>query len=172
MDSKRQQILQSAIDTITRYGYRRTSMEDIARQAGISRPAIYQHFRNKEAVAKAAIELVSQQGFEIAEAAITNIIDKNERLAAYLTAYMLFYYRLVVSGPHSQELMQVKRDFGSEQPDEGRGRMSGRLNELLGLEPDDETGFVLGSAAEGIKMAAGSEDILRQRIAMLVERFS
>ena len=171
MDSKRQLILQSAIDVITRYGYRRTSMEDIAQQAGISRPAIYQLFKNKEAVATATIELVGQQGFDSAEAAIAGIESEHERLKTYVTAYMVFYYRLIVSGPHSQELLQVKRDLGKNQPDAGRRKLAERLNELMGLHTENEAGFVLGSAAEGIKMAAGNEETLCKRLLMLVDRF-
>ena len=44
---KRAQILDQAMDLVMRYGYSRVTMDDIARAAGMSRPALYQFFRNK-----------------------------------------------------------------------------------------------------------------------------
>ncbi|MGH1413200.1 MAG: TetR/AcrR family transcriptional regulator [Pelagimonas sp.] len=50
-DARVRAILTAALKTFAQYGYRKTSMEDLARAAGMSRPALYQHFRNKEDVA-------------------------------------------------------------------------------------------------------------------------
>ena len=41
-------ILDAAFGAFATYGYRRTSMDDIARGAGLSRTALYLHYRNKE----------------------------------------------------------------------------------------------------------------------------
>ncbi len=171
MDDKRRHILQSAIITIVRYGYRRTSMEDVAREAGVSRAAIYQHFRNKENVAAAAVEMVMEQGFQAGEQASEGNETRNEKLKAFLSAYMSFYYRLVVSGPHSEEIMQVKKKFGGECSEDTRLRLVQRVNEISGLAKDDELGFILVSSAEGIKLTAPDEDILCRRIATLIDRF-
>ncbi len=171
MDAKRLHILQSAINTMVRYGYRRTSMEDIAKEAGISRAAIYQHFRNKENVATEAVELVMEQGFEVAEAALAGLQSRNEKLRTYLSAYMIFYHRLVFSGPHSDEILQVKKQFGDDNPDDTRHRLVARVNDLAGLAKDDEAGFILVSSADGIKMNAPDEETVRARISTLVDRF-
>lgn len=40
--------MMAAFETFRAYGFRRTSMEDIAKAAGMSRAALYLHFRNKE----------------------------------------------------------------------------------------------------------------------------
>jgi AcrR family transcriptional regulator len=47
-DPRRQAILKAAFDAFCSYGFRRTSMEDIARGANMSRAALYLHYRNKE----------------------------------------------------------------------------------------------------------------------------
>jgi TetR/AcrR family transcriptional regulator len=52
-EQRYQQILDAALRCFERYGYRRTSMETIARTAGVSRPALYQHFRGKDDVFRA-----------------------------------------------------------------------------------------------------------------------
>ena len=41
-------ILDAAFHAFATYGYRRTAMDDIARGAGMSRTALYLHYRNKE----------------------------------------------------------------------------------------------------------------------------
>lgn len=43
-------ILDAAIDLIAHYGYGKTTIDDIAAQAGISKGAVYLHFRSKEAL--------------------------------------------------------------------------------------------------------------------------
>ena len=44
-----------ALEVFGRYGFRKTSMEDVARSAGISRQGLYLHFANKEALFRAAV---------------------------------------------------------------------------------------------------------------------
>ena len=171
MQNKRLKILQSAISTVTRYGYRRTSMEDIAKEAGISRAAIYQIFANKEAVTVAALELLNDQGFEVAHVASDGIEQPVQKLSTYLSAYMAFYYQLVVAGPHADELMQIKTQFSTNNSQSTRQKLISNINQLLALSANAETGYILVAAAEGIKLSARNEDELKNRIAILVERF-
>ncbi len=48
-------IVDAAIGIFLRYGYKKATMEDIARTVGISRQALYLHFPTKEAVFKAMV---------------------------------------------------------------------------------------------------------------------
>ena len=45
---KREAIFTAAFTQFSRYGFRRTSMEDIAKEMGISRASLYSYFKNKE----------------------------------------------------------------------------------------------------------------------------
>ena len=49
-------MLDAAIGVFARYGYRKTSMEDVARAAGISRQGLYLSFANKEELFRRAVE--------------------------------------------------------------------------------------------------------------------
>ena len=171
MKNKRLLILESAIAVITRYGYRRSSMADIANEAGISRPAIYLHFKNKEQIVQAAMDLVAQQGLDAAENAMADCSGKNARLKAFLGAYTLFYYRLIFAGPHAHELLMIEKQFGEEKSRQYRLVVVGRINAILGLKDRDETGFILAGASEGIKINAPDEKTLHSRISTLVDRF-
>ncbi|MFG1977248.1 TetR/AcrR family transcriptional regulator [Nonomuraea fuscirosea] len=52
---RRALVLDSAMLTFARYGYRKTSMEEVARAARISRPGLYFLFSSKETLFRAAV---------------------------------------------------------------------------------------------------------------------
>lgn len=54
-DSRRNRVLVAALDTFVHYGYRKTSMEDVARTADISRPGLYLLFGSKQELFTAAV---------------------------------------------------------------------------------------------------------------------
>lgn len=48
-------ILEAARPVFVRFGYRKTSMDDVARAAGVSRQGLYLHFANKEELFRASV---------------------------------------------------------------------------------------------------------------------
>src|SRR4051812_8340467 len=52
---RRERVLAIALATFARYGYKKTSMEDIARAADISRPGLYFLFTAKQQLFQAAV---------------------------------------------------------------------------------------------------------------------
>lgn len=52
---RRAAVLESALLTFARFGYRKTSMDEVARAARISRPGLYFFFPSKEALFRAAV---------------------------------------------------------------------------------------------------------------------
>lgn len=52
----KERILQSALNLFWRYGIKSVTMDDIARELGISKRTIYQHFSDKEAILAQVIE--------------------------------------------------------------------------------------------------------------------
>jgi len=55
-DSTRQErVLAVALEVFGRYGFRKASMDEIARSADISRQGLYLHFANKDALFRAAV---------------------------------------------------------------------------------------------------------------------
>lgn len=53
---KRNRILQAAIRAYGRYGYEKTTVEDIARRAGVGKATIYYHFNGKDHIFEAAVK--------------------------------------------------------------------------------------------------------------------
>ena len=58
----REDIYRAALASFERHGVRRTLMEDVAREAGVSRPAIYYYFPDKDAL---VLEVIVHQVREI-----------------------------------------------------------------------------------------------------------
>lgn len=52
-EDREERILDAAVKLITHYGYDKTTIEEIAREAGISKGAVYLHFESKEALFEA-----------------------------------------------------------------------------------------------------------------------
>jgi AcrR family transcriptional regulator len=55
-DTRRRALLDAAVGVFTRFGFRKTSMEDVARAAGVSRQGLYLLFSNKEELFRRALE--------------------------------------------------------------------------------------------------------------------
>ena len=67
-EQRRQRLLEAALATFTRFGFRKTSMEEVARAAGLSRQGLYLHFATKEALFRAAVRYALEQGLQAAGA--------------------------------------------------------------------------------------------------------
>ena len=59
-------VLETALAVFVRHGFRKTSIEDIAKAAGISRQGIYLNFRNKDEIFGAAIRKALDDGLQAA----------------------------------------------------------------------------------------------------------
>jgi AcrR family transcriptional regulator len=68
-------VLESALATFARFGYRKTSMEEVARGARISRPGLYFLFSSKEELFRAAVS----QALEDDVAEVERILGESDR---------------------------------------------------------------------------------------------
>lgn len=64
MSQKRDQLLQTGEALFVKYGMRRVTVEEICRQAGVSKPTFYKYFENKEALARRIDELWIEEALE------------------------------------------------------------------------------------------------------------
>jgi AcrR family transcriptional regulator len=68
--ARRAAILRSAAGVFLRYGYKKTSMDDLAREAGLSRQGLYLHFASKDAIFHEAVVLLADHSLKAARAAL------------------------------------------------------------------------------------------------------
>jgi AcrR family transcriptional regulator len=68
--ARRDAVLESALRTFARFGYRKTSMDDVAREADISRPGLYFLFSSKAGLFGAAADHGIEQDLRDARQAL------------------------------------------------------------------------------------------------------
>lgn len=66
-NGRRERVLAAALVTFARYGYKKTSMEDVARGADISRPGLYFLFTSKQNLFRAAVTQALDDDVEAAK---------------------------------------------------------------------------------------------------------
>ena len=72
-DARREGLLEAAVGVFARYGFRKTSMDEVARAAGLSRQGLYLHFADKEELFRKAVAYkLSRQ----LSAAVTALLDE------------------------------------------------------------------------------------------------
>jgi AcrR family transcriptional regulator len=70
-DARQHALLEAAVGVFARYGFRKTSMEEVARAAGVSRQGLYLQFANKEELFRRALEHSLNSQLIAAEAALS-----------------------------------------------------------------------------------------------------
>ncbi len=63
----RERILQVAVKLFAKNGYAATSMSDIAKELGVSKPALYKHYKSKQEIFDSILERMSQMDYERAK---------------------------------------------------------------------------------------------------------
>ncbi|MGH9448247.1 MAG: TetR/AcrR family transcriptional regulator [Terriglobia bacterium] len=102
--AKSNAIVLAALELFTRYGYRKTSVDDIARAAQVAKRTVYLHFENKAAVFLAILEYFGdrvRQGCVGAERMAGTPVD---RLTGLLDAYFGMEFELFSKSDHVPEL--------------------------------------------------------------------
>jgi AcrR family transcriptional regulator len=104
-DTKREAIFDAALELFGRYGYRRTSIDDIARAAGVAKGTVYLYVENKEALFRTLAQGLLDGVLADARAAAGGRGDVAARLFAILDAKFGFFHDLLRRSPHASELL-------------------------------------------------------------------
>lgn len=105
LDPRRDAILDAAYQAFARYGYRRTSMEEIARGTGMSRASLYLQFANKAEIFRALVEQVHGEAVDAAEDALASDAPLAARLEDALVARVGRLLDVVEGSPHGDEIV-------------------------------------------------------------------
>lgn len=174
----RDSIVAAAVDVFGRYGYRKTSMDQLAQAAGVSRAAVYQYFPNKDAVFRAVAEAVGAQVHEAAAAAASTGAPVADRLYDVLAA-KLELAAGAVAADHRSELIQEAAAVAADVVAASEARYTALVAAVLDDAPDlDLTGSaisaadaaaVLVDAMTGIARTAATAEQMRKRLRQLVD---
>ena len=107
-DPRRKAILKAAFEAFSTYGYRRTSMEDIARASGMSRAALYLHYRNKEDIFRSLAQFYYDDAVAQVRAVLARDLPLQETLTLAFEAQTGQIFEALLSSPHGDELLDTK----------------------------------------------------------------
>ncbi|MEY8837478.1 TetR/AcrR family transcriptional regulator, partial [Cribrihabitans sp. XS_ASV171] len=123
-DPKQKAILKSAWDAFARYGFRKTSMEDIARGAGMSRPALYLHYAGKEAIFRSLVQYYYDDAAESVARVLAGPGTVPDLLAAAFAAQGRGVVQAMLSSPHGMELLDTGNATSADIAAEGEARIA------------------------------------------------
>lgn len=112
-EKRRQQILEVAGQLFLAQGFSGTSMQDIAKQATISRASLCTYFGNKEEVFDGALFAFLDVILQSAKTALARLPDTaslQEKLYAVLNVRQTLWFALETQqSPHAMELLQLQQ---------------------------------------------------------------
>lgn len=181
---KRQLILDAGLTQFAHFGLRKTSMQDIAEQAGISRASVYSYFKNKEEIFRCVSVDVHEDALTKASSILRDPAEPvlETRLANALYARHGRFLALVLESPQGAELEDeycrlcgdVVIDYSKKFNDQLKlcidlAESSGELD-LSGrsLTPD-RVATVLNLSAAGCKRGCTTMGEYHERVVSLVE---
>ena len=187
VEERREQIVKAATKLFSEQGYYLTTIQDIAREAGISVGLIYQYFRDKDDVLFLTLKLVLETYEQVIPEAIGKAEHPLERLCLALGAYCRVVDRLrdatVLTYRSTKSLRADRRSFIKE----GETRTNRLLETCLRacivaghVRPINDSllvyQYVLYSHAWALKQWAlrgrySLEDYIEEGIKLLVEPF-
>jgi AcrR family transcriptional regulator len=101
-------ILDAAMRVFRRHGFRRSSIEQAAEEASLTRQALYHHFASKEALFRAVLERLYEQSLAAESAAAKAAEEKGNDLAdilvAEIAARLGALFASLEGSPHIEEL--------------------------------------------------------------------
>ncbi|MEM6410018.1 MAG: TetR/AcrR family transcriptional regulator [Pseudomonadota bacterium] len=120
---KRQLVFEAAMKVFSSYGFRRTRLVDIAEAAGISRPALYLLFENKEDLFRQLAIDRQRLAIEAAIEVLSEPRGLTDRITSAILEYEQIYYEPVSSSPHGAEFLEVNQSVAFQDMLAGHQRL-------------------------------------------------
>ena len=167
--ARRRVILDAARDCILKFGYAKSSLEDIAKQAAISRPLIYRKFKSKEEIFGAVLEDLFETQYRVAEHALAKLGSRREKLMSLYEALLLDPWKeLIVDAPMGTEFYGACKRVT---PDINERRRKIQLKYTQAVLGDKEVSEIFMLAVDGFTQDLPAPKVLRRRLEVLIDQF-
>lgn len=124
-NDKEIRIIEAAQALFSRYGLKKTSIEEIAKSAGLGKGTVYLYFRSKEEIFEAVVRNFGKVLTAQLEREIADVHTHTKKLEQYIMVRMRFMYDLIKTNNVTAEVMseavctpamlRVRDQFGSQQ---------------------------------------------------------
>lgn len=156
---RRAQVLDAAREVFVALGYHAAGMDDIAEQAGVSKPVLYQHFPSKLDLYLDLLDAGIEQMLVQSDAAVRSTADNKQRVKATMQAYFAFVddsrgaFRLVFESDLTNE--PAVRERVDRANLEMARKIAAVIVEDTGLS--DAQALILGSGLQGMAQVAARQ---------------
>jgi AcrR family transcriptional regulator len=180
------QIAEAALRRFARYGFKRSSMDDIAREAGLAKATLYLHFKGKDDVFRAMLALIGRRVEARCAAVMATPIPFAGKLSALLDAHYGTGYACFGSGEHLVELKSVMLSIAGAEVEAFEAIFARHVTALIesaeadgsimiarsGLSKADFVATLMRAAAGAKPVAGLSHDIYAARLREIAAVFS
>ncbi|TGK55909.1 TetR/AcrR family transcriptional regulator [Leptospira wolffii] len=167
-EERRKEILDAALHCFLQFGYSKTSMDDIAKQAELSRPLLYLKFKNKEDLFQGIFEHLMEGCYPKAEETLKEKLSPKEKLSRICEILLLEPWTKIEGHPKSREFYETCSKLSPESVERYEHRVVKSLQSVLG---DKEKAEVFFLAMEGMSADIPSTKVLRKRMSILIDSF-
>ena len=134
---RRAQLLESALRVFVAQGYHAAAMDDIAVNAGVSKPVLYQHFPGKLDLYVALLDVACDEVVAHVRQALASTTDNQERVAASTKAFYAY-----VADPTAAFRLVFESDLTNEPEVRNRvDRVTVECGEAIAEVIADDTGL-------------------------------
>ncbi|MEM7299663.1 MAG: helix-turn-helix domain-containing protein [Pseudomonadota bacterium] len=168
-------ILSAAYETFAAYGFRKTSMAEIASATGISRPALYLEFENKTDIFRALSRSMIATALQNSAAVLKEEVPFDDRLQRAISVGLLEKHRVVSKTRHGQELLDLHADIAGDLFEDWIAGMKLQLIEAFTHNPPatglsaEETATLMLDMILGMKYRSLSADEMEARLPQIVK---
>ena len=173
-EDKKSRILAAARSVFLSYGFKRVNMNDIAEAAGMSRPALYVLFKNKEEIFIAAYLRWVDETIAQVEAAMARTVTPKDKIARAFDIWAVGPFEMTMASLAAQELVDCNFAFAQAARELGDATFEAMIAPVVAKLSETRPGasciapgriaHVLVSAARGCKQTSATPDDMRRLI--------
>jgi AcrR family transcriptional regulator len=166
--ARRREILEAAKTCFLKYGYGKTSLDDIAQHAKLSRPLLYRKFANKDAIFAALYDDVCTAQLRAAVPVARGKGTKAEKLRRLCELVCVEPYELISQAPMAEEFWTACNLVIPEILADHDRAWRALLAQVLPAALVE----VFALAIEGLYSDQPSPAVFRKRLGVLIARFT
>jgi AcrR family transcriptional regulator len=180
-DPKAAAILDAAFKTFFQYGVKRATMDDIARAAGMSRPALYLVYKNKTDIFRACVIAMTEELAEKLSTIAASTGSAEERIMNVARTGIVEPHEFVGGSSHAEELFALKSEIGADLFRDWMKLIEATIAEILDQEAAAgrirleavgvsaaEIAALITDGAEGFKLRMTSVEELARRLQVFI----